>query len=274
MFRVYRRLFISMSLLVTLNFQVNAQELPTAPPQATAKNETVSSDDQKQADNDKALKEKTASTPAVKEKFSPAIADNSFLIEEAYNQEPGVVQHVCTCAGKRQPQRDIVCSFTQEWPVTNLKHQLSYTLPYSSLNSNQYHGVGDVMLNYRYQWKGEEDWALIAPRFTLILPTGNVPKGLGTGSSGIGSTGPGSGADQCGDRADESSDAADGGECGGVGGGGGRIIRAVAGDVELGRHLPTQPAGGKQTTAIEQAVLHACPQTYGQSEKRQRRATG
>lgn len=185
MFRVYRRLFISMLLLVTLNFLVNAQELPTTPPQATTKNETVSSDDQKQADKDNALKEKTASTPAVKEKFSPAIADNSFLIEEAYNQEPGVVQHVWTCAGKRQPQRDIVCSLTQEWPVTNLKHQFSYTVPYSSLNSNQYQGVGDVMLNYRYQWKGEEDWALIAPRFTLILPTGNVPKGLGTGSSGF-----------------------------------------------------------------------------------------
>ena len=46
------------------------------------------------------------------------IADNSFLIEEAYNQEPGVVQHINTFApGERRgtgPTR-----FTQEWPLVS-----------------------------------------------------------------------------------------------------------------------------------------------------------
>src|SRR5262245_17587450 len=46
----------------------------------------------------------------------PPIADNSFLIEEAYNQEAGVVQHISVF------QRDWrssawAYSFTQEWPL-------------------------------------------------------------------------------------------------------------------------------------------------------------
>src|SRR5262245_1643983 len=50
------------------------------------------------------------------------IRDNSFLIEEAYNQEPGVVQHIFTGSfglddrgGPRTRTWDL--SFTQEWPL-------------------------------------------------------------------------------------------------------------------------------------------------------------
>jgi hypothetical protein len=39
------------------------------------------------------------------------IQDNSFLIEEAYNQEPGVVQHITTL---RRQDRSWFYSFTQE----------------------------------------------------------------------------------------------------------------------------------------------------------------
>ena len=53
------------------------------------------------------------------------IEDNSFLLEEAYNQEAGVIQHISTF------QYDLMrfwnYSFTQEWPVPNQKHQLSFT---------------------------------------------------------------------------------------------------------------------------------------------------
>ena len=61
------------------------------------------------------------------------ISDNSFLIEEAFNQEQGVVQHIFNgfYAVDRQPGPDdqnVALSFTQEWPVPSQTHQLSYTL--------------------------------------------------------------------------------------------------------------------------------------------------
>jgi hypothetical protein len=97
-----------------------------------------------------------------------AIADNSFLIEEAYNQEPGVVQHISTffrpgSAGASD------YSFTQEWPVGGQRHQLSYTLPY--LFREEAAGLGDVLLNYRYQLSDGERGTAISPRVSLVLPT-------------------------------------------------------------------------------------------------------
>lgn len=172
-----KKLFIGASLLVALTVVVYAQD----PQPTTSKVEAEAATD---AEKDK-KKEEVKSPKPVKEKPAPAIEDNSFFIEEAFNQGRGIVQHVSTCVGFRRPQSDIVCSFTQEWPVPNEKHQLSYTLPYSSFNSNQYYGVGDVMLNYRYELKGADDWALITPRVSLILPTGSTHKGLGTGSAGF-----------------------------------------------------------------------------------------
>ena len=60
-----------------------------------------------------------------------AIEDNSFFIEEAYNQEARVVQHISTFSyvAGAAPERD--GSFTQEWPIGGQAHQLSYTIPYS-----------------------------------------------------------------------------------------------------------------------------------------------
>lgn len=87
-----------------------------------------------------------------------AIQDNSFLIEEAYNQEKRVVQHIFTF-------NDGVATFTQEWPVDGIKHQLSYTVPVER------HTAGDSLINYRYQLVGEGASRLaIAPRVSLIVP--------------------------------------------------------------------------------------------------------
>ncbi len=55
------------------------------------------------------------------------IADNSFLVEEAFNQEAGVFQNIFGAArlgGKWG------MTFTQEWPVASQTHQLSYTVAY------------------------------------------------------------------------------------------------------------------------------------------------
>lgn len=128
-------------------------------------------------------KEKDAKTK--KKDLPTAIADNSFLIEEAYNQEKGVMQTISTCAWFRNPTSDVACSLTQEFPLGGQKHQISYTLPVSWLDRRQNNGIGDLLINYRYQLRSEEHWAAIAPRISLILPTGNRVRNLGSGSPGV-----------------------------------------------------------------------------------------
>lgn len=120
-----------------------------------------------------------------KRQFSPAISDNSFFIEEAYNQEAGVVQHISNAAVFWNPNREVGYTFTQEWPLFSPRHQISYMIPYSFLDAGT-RGVGDVMINYRYQLTDNEDhWAALAPRVSLILPSGSAAKGLGVGSTGV-----------------------------------------------------------------------------------------
>lgn len=119
------------------------------------------------------------------EKFSPAIEDNSFLIEEAYNQEFRVVQHISTLMYNHQDPASYYYAFTQEWPLGGQRHQLSYTIPITFINKGSVSGLGDMMINYRYQLLGHDDWAAVAPRLSLILPTGSSEKGLGTGGYGL-----------------------------------------------------------------------------------------
>jgi len=111
------------------------------------------------------------------------IEDNSFLIEEAYNQEAGVVQHVFTATynnDSREPGWSF--NFTQEWPAFSQDHQFSYTIPsYHFIDgSDRIYGVGDILLNYRYQALEENEVKpAFAPRFSLILPTGSRRRGTG-----------------------------------------------------------------------------------------------
>ena len=111
------------------------------------------------------------------------IQDNSFLIEEAYNQEDGVIQHIQAFQYFKGDSWQY--TFTQEWPVPGQTHQLSYTIPAERIkvDGQDDTGIGDVALNYRYQAVLKENIAF-APRLSLILPTGDRKKGLGTGSVG------------------------------------------------------------------------------------------
>jgi hypothetical protein len=77
------------------------------------------------------------------------IQDNSFLVEEAYNQEAGVVQHIVNAAYDRDIHGSFL-TFTQEWPVFDETNQLSFTVPFSFAGQpSDSSGVGDVFLNYR-----------------------------------------------------------------------------------------------------------------------------
>ena len=107
-----------------------------------------------------------------------AIEDNSFLIEEAYNQEPGVVQFIAS-ALRLSPGGQWQTGFTNEWPVPGMRHQLSYVVSYSRGTRAQPGGAGDLQLNYRYQALDEDrSGVAFAPRFSLLLPTSGHPDGL------------------------------------------------------------------------------------------------
>jgi hypothetical protein len=95
---------------------------------------------------------------------APPIQDNSFLVEEAYNQETGVVQHINALQRVRASWS---YAFTQEWPLRGQRHQVSFTVPVEV-------GVGQVALNYRHQLAGlgAGGATAFAPRLSLLLPTG------------------------------------------------------------------------------------------------------
>ncbi|HET7229450.1 MAG TPA: transporter [Longimicrobium sp.] len=110
------------------------------------------------------------------------IQDNSFLVEEAYNQDPGVVQHINNFARNRGG--DWAYSLTQEWPMGGVRNQISYTIPFAHGGGET--GFGDVMVNYRYQWIGDADAQVaVSPRLSAILPTGSARKGFGAGGFGV-----------------------------------------------------------------------------------------
>ena len=117
--------------------------------------------------------------------FTPAIEDNSMFIEEAYNQENGVVQHISNFVFIPNLKDNFYYAFTQEWPAFGLKHQLSYTLQYNSNARGDVTGFSDVLINYRYQLSYKDKYIVCAPRFSIIIPTGNQDKGLGNGSWGM-----------------------------------------------------------------------------------------
>lgn len=119
---------------------------------------------------------------------TPGIQDNSFLVEEAYNQNFGVVQHISSFT-RFFDSKDWNYTFTQEWPVPgDERHQLSYTLV--ALHSGAFPGsgagIGDVFLNYRYQLVGSGDTRVaFSPRLSVIFPTGDTTMGRGSGSFGL-----------------------------------------------------------------------------------------
>jgi Putative MetA-pathway of phenol degradation len=119
---------------------------------------------------------------------APKIEDNSFLVEEAYNQEFGVVQHIQNFQ-RYWNSKDWIYTFTQEWPVdASPRHQLSYTLAalHSGDQLSSGGGFGDVILNYRYQALGNgESKVAFAPRFSVLFPTGDSRLGRSAGSTGI-----------------------------------------------------------------------------------------
>jgi hypothetical protein len=100
------------------------------------------------------------------------ILDNSFLVEEAFNQERGIFQNIFSWTRDRSGGWD--GSFTQEWPAPAMAHQFSYTIPFAGGDGSPSH-VGGALLNYRYQALEEGPGRpAFSPRFSVILPTGRA----------------------------------------------------------------------------------------------------
>jgi DtxR family Mn-dependent transcriptional regulator len=109
------------------------------------------------------------------------IADNSFFVEEAFNQERGIFQNIATMRVIDGGEWE--ASFTQEWPLFGQTHQLSYTLPYAFVADAS--GLGDALVNYRLQVLMESaSRPAFAPRISAILPSGSEDDGLGSGGLG------------------------------------------------------------------------------------------
>ena len=120
-----------------------------------------------------------AAPPPAVEPFQ--ISDNSFLVEEAFNQEAGVFQNIF---GAIRTGGAWAASFTQEWPVLSQAHQLSYTLSWVDIGAGA--GFADTLINYRYQALVEGPGRpAFSPRASLVLPTGEVDTTVGTGSPGL-----------------------------------------------------------------------------------------
>lgn len=128
----------------------------------------------------------SGSSPARAQETPAPIQDNSFLVEEAYNQEHGVVQTILTyqrVAGSPA----YVSTLTQEWPAPGLAHQISLTVPLQGATSatGRAQGLGDAALNYRFQLVGDGGASVaFSPRVSLLVPTGNAERSLGSGGVG------------------------------------------------------------------------------------------
>lgn len=119
-------------------------------------------------------------------KWSEVLQDNSFLVNEAYNQDPDQVQHVLT--GWYFPNPSVwVLTFDDQWPVAGQKHQMDLYVPFGTQGAIDPHGFGDIQIGYQYQAKlqGEGSSFSFAPGVKLSLPTGSWTKGLGFGCPGV-----------------------------------------------------------------------------------------
>ena len=110
------------------------------------------------------------------------ITDNSFLVEEAFNQEARIFQNIASWTLSRDGAWN--ATFTQEWPLGGTAHQFSYTIPFSSGDGST--GIDDMLLNYRYQlWDETSGHPAVAPRVSVVLPTGHTAAGFGSRAAGV-----------------------------------------------------------------------------------------
>jgi hypothetical protein len=116
--------------------------------------------------------------------FAQRIEDNSFLIEEAYNQKKDEYQY--TLYYESLEDNANRGNVGIEFPLgDDQTHQLSFNLLFEKFaKPSTESGTGDLNMGYRYQvWDNE--FVAFAPRASLLLPTGDYKKGFGAGATGV-----------------------------------------------------------------------------------------
>jgi hypothetical protein len=111
------------------------------------------------------------------------IEDNSFLLEEGFNQERGVYQFIQKYQTFNRA-KGYEYSFENEIPIPDESQQFSYEFAHGRATSEGHGAISDITLSYRIQ-PLNKDGFLMADRFGLILPTGRVEKGAGNGVYGF-----------------------------------------------------------------------------------------
>ena len=105
-----------------------------------------------------------APTPSPKQEKDFGIEDNSFLVEEAFNQERGIFQNIFNMS---RTDGHWGATFTQEWPLGGMTNQFSYTVAF--LDGGTHTGFGDTLINYRYQvWTERPGRPAFAPRVSML----------------------------------------------------------------------------------------------------------
>ncbi len=105
------------------------------------------------------------------------------MLEEAYNQEAGVVQHILSVVRDHKANAWSL-NLAQEWPLWGQTHQFSYDLPLE--HANGLTRLGDISINYRYQALGIENHDVaLAPRFSLIISTSEQDDDIDTKGVGL-----------------------------------------------------------------------------------------
>jgi hypothetical protein len=95
------------------------------------------------------------------------IIDNSFLVEEAFNQDPGTFQNIYSTI---RANGVWAAAFTQEWPLFSETHQVSYALLWEVGSGER--SFDATVLNYRLQVLREgRGTPAFAPRVGVMLPS-------------------------------------------------------------------------------------------------------
>ncbi len=133
-----------------------------------------------------AVGQQASGTSGARPVESPRIRDNLFVLEEAYNQEPGVVQHILV-AGFDPASGGWTLSFTDEWPVPTDRNQVSLTMNLSRDPNAVGVALSEVLVNWRYQAVGLGGVGplALAPRLSLVIPTGALAHGRSRGVFGV-----------------------------------------------------------------------------------------
>ena len=119
------------------------------------------------------------------EEFEDAIEGDSFYILEAYLQDTGYTSHTFNLVSFPSSPKDFYLSYSASWPFPDDRNQFGYTYTYSLPMNGTPQGSNDLYVSYSHEFLTEDEQGVtFSPQFSLVLPTGNVHKGLGFGTVG------------------------------------------------------------------------------------------